>query len=141
MKVNKIKDERLVLKNLHNIRIAYIIQTIGILGILGYDFVTKGIDGVTGNPLWFVFIVTTIISAYLSMSISVDHEASVKSPKKSFAISLVVLLLISVVVGIFVSLTDGFGPVNGIVLGGIILICGLVPSIYINYLRRKKDDD
>lgn len=139
--MNKIKDERLVLKNLHNIRIAYIIQTIGILGILGYDFVTKGIDGMTRNPLWFVFIVTTIISAYLSMSISVDHEASVKSPKISFAISLVVLLLISIVVGTSVALTDGFGPVNGIVIGGIILICGLVPIIYINYLRRKKDED
>jgi hypothetical protein len=139
--VNKIKDERLVIKNLHNIRIAYIIQTIGILGILGYDFVTKGIDGMTGNPLWFIFIVTTIISIYLSMSISVDHEASVKSPKKSFTISLVVLLFISILVGIFVALTDGFGPVNGIIIGGIILICGLVPIIYINYLRRKEFDD
>ncbi|WP_068673506.1 hypothetical protein [Oceanobacillus sp. Castelsardo] len=135
--MKKIKDERLALKNLNNIRIAYIIQTIGILGILGYDFVTKGIDGMTENPLWFVFILTTIISAYLSMSISIDYEASEKSPKKSFINSLVVLLLISIVVGILVVLTDGFSTVNGIMIGAILFICGLFPIIYIYYLRRR----
>ncbi len=52
------------------------IQTIGIVvGILGYDFGTKGIDGMTDNPLWYVFMITAIVSAYLSIGISVDHEA------------------------------------------------------------------
>ena len=79
--MKKIKDERLILKNLKNIRIAYIIQTVGILGILGYDLVTKGLDGMRENPLWLVFMITTVISAYLSMSISADHESN-ENPRK-----------------------------------------------------------
>ena len=66
--MKKITDERLLLKNLKNIRIAYIIQTVGILGILGYDLVTKGVDGMRENPIWLVFIITSVISAYLSIS-------------------------------------------------------------------------
>ena len=45
--MQKIKDERLKLKNLQNIRITYGVQTLGILGILIYEWVTKGIDGMT----------------------------------------------------------------------------------------------
>src|SRR5699024_2431130 len=64
-------DERLVLKNLQKIRIAYDVQVIGIVGILAYDFVTKGgLDGVKENPLWLIFIMSTAILAFLSMDIS-----------------------------------------------------------------------
>lgn len=76
--MKKIKDERLIMKNLQNIKVAYIIQTLGIIGILGYDLITKGLAGMRDNPLWYVFIITSIISAYLSMNISVDHENSKK---------------------------------------------------------------
>lgn len=41
--MNKLRDERLILQNLKNTRIAYIIQTLGILGILGYDAITTGL--------------------------------------------------------------------------------------------------
>lgn len=82
--MKKIKDERLIMKNLQNIRIAYIIQTIGILGILGYYLVTKGMDGMTDNPIWYVFIVTAIVSTYLSMNVNVDHENRKKDPKKDY---------------------------------------------------------
>ena len=138
--MKKIKDERLVLKNLQNIRVAYIIQTIGILAILGYDLVTKGMDGMTKNPLWLVFMITAVISAYLSMNISVDHETNEKSPKIRLVISLAVAALLSIAVGIAVSLTDGFGSINGIVLGGIIFICSLAPAFYIYYLRMKREE-
>ena len=96
--MKKITDERLVLKNLKNIRIAFIIQTIGILSILGYDLVTKGLEGMRENPLWLVFMITAIISAYLSMSISADHEINKINPQKRFSISLIVLILISTIV-------------------------------------------
>ncbi|WP_428909957.1 hypothetical protein [Niallia sp. Krafla_26] len=136
--MKKIKDERLVLKNLQNLRIAYVVQTLGILGILGYDLVTKGMDGMMQNPLWFVFIATTVISSFLSMSISVDHEPSGKSPKKGLVISFVVTALISIVVGFLVSMTDGFGLVNGIMIGGILFLCFLAPALYIYFLRTKR---
>lgn len=139
--MKKITDERLVLQNLKNIRIAYIVQTVGILGILGYDLVTKGLDGMRKNPLWLVFIITTVISAYLSMSISADHENNKVNPQKSLSISLVVLVLISTVVGFFVSLTDGFTITNGVIVGGILFICGLIPIVYIYNLRKKRQDE
>jgi len=139
--MKKIIDERLKIKNLKNIRIAYIIQTLGILGILGYDLVTKGLEGMRANPLWFVFMITVVIFFYLSMSISVDHETNAKSPKKGINISILVLLIISTVIGIFVSITDGFNVFDGVILGGILFICGLVPVIYIYYLRKKQSED
>ncbi|MBT2693019.1 hypothetical protein [Bacillus sp. ISL-55] len=139
--MKKITDERLVLQNLKNIRIAYIVQTVGILGILGYDLVTKGLDGMRENPLWLVFIITTVISTYLSMSISADHENNKVNPQKSLNISLVVLVLISTVVGFFVSLTDGFTFTNGVIVGGILFICGLIPIVYIYNLRKKRQDE
>lgn len=139
--MKKMKDERLIVQNLKNIRIAYIIQTVGILGILGYDLVTKGLNGMRENPLWLVFMITTVISAYLSMNISVDHESDKNNPKKSLIISLLVLALISTIVGILVSFTRGFTIIDGGIVGGILFICGLIPSIYIYYLRIKRQDE
>lgn len=139
--MKKIKDERLKIRNLENIRIAYIIQTIGILGILGYDLITKGLDGMRENPLWIVFMITTIISAYLAMSISIDHERNVQTPKKSFIFSLSVIIIVSALVGILVSITDGYTMVNGFIIGGILFICFLVPVTYIYYLRKRRLDE
>lgn len=139
--MKKITDERLVLQNLNNIRIAYIIQTIGILGILGYDLDTKGLDGMRENPLWLVFMITTVISVYLSMSISADHENNKNKPQRSLNISLVVLVFISTVIGFFVTRTNGFKIIDGVIMGGILFICGLIPIIYIYYLRKKRLDE
>ncbi|MEK4969210.1 hypothetical protein MKX29_16615 [Cytobacillus sp. FSL R7-0696] len=138
--MKKITDERLVLQNFKNIRIAFIIQTIGILGILGYDLVTSGLDEMRKNPLWTVFIITAVVSAYLSMSISADHEDNKINPRKSLIISLVILILITTIVGFFVSLTQGFSLINGVIVGVILFICGLIPIIYIYYLRKKRQD-
>ncbi|MEK5173951.1 hypothetical protein NST63_12185 [Heyndrickxia sp. FSL W8-0496] len=139
--MEKITDERLILQNLKNIRIAYFIQTIGILGILGNDLVTKGVEGMRENPLWLVFLITTVISAYLSMSISADHESNKISPQKSLRFSLVVLILISIAIRFFVSLTDGFTLINGVIMGVILFICGLILIVYIYNLRTKRQDD
>lgn len=139
--MQKIKDERLKLKNLKDIRTLHIIQTLGIIGILGYDLVTKGMDGMTNNPLWFVFLVTITVSAYLSMNISVDHESEKKNPKKGLKISLVILVIISMIVGFLVYFTEGFGIFDGILFGGIIFICGLAPVYYLYRLRKKKEED
>lgn len=139
--MKKIEDERLKLQNLKNIRIAYIIQTVGILGILGYDFITKGPEGMTANPLWIVFMITSVISAYLSISVSVDHERAGKEPRKGLIISLAVITLISAAIGILVSITDGYTIINGILLGSILFICFLVPAVYIYYLRKKRQEE
>ncbi|HCC3140738.1 TPA: hypothetical protein M4451_003121, partial [Legionella pneumophila] len=106
--MKKINDERLIMKNLQNIRIAYIIQTIGILGILGYVLVTKGMDGMTDNPVWYVFIVTAIVSAYLSMNVNVDHENRKKDPKKGLYLSILIITVLSFFIGQLVINTDGY---------------------------------
>jgi uncharacterized membrane protein YkvI len=141
IKLQKIRDERLKMKNLQNIRTAYLLQTIGILGILAYDWITKGIEGMTKNPLWFVFIFTTVISAFLSLDISVAHEDSEKSPNKGLIISLVVLVLISTCIGYLNTLGEELNLKNGFMLGGIVFICGLIPILYIYYLRKKSNDE
>lgn len=69
-----------------NIHAAYIIQTIETLGILGYDLATKGFNEMRENPLWLLFMITAVISAYLSMNISVDHESDEIQPVKNFSI-------------------------------------------------------
>jgi hypothetical protein len=138
--MKKITDERLAIQNLKNIRISYIIQTLGIIAILTFDAITKGIDGMRENPLWLIFIVTAVVSAYLSMGASVDYENNNTNPKKGLGISLAVLVLISAVVGYFVTRTDG-SAVNGIIMGGILLVCGLIPVAYIYKQRTNRLDE
>ncbi|MEI3604811.1 hypothetical protein SPD48_03830 [Pseudogracilibacillus sp. SE30717A] len=139
--MKKITDERLKLQNLKNIRILFLVQNIGIIGILGYDLVTKGLEGMTENPLWFVFMITMVVSLYLSMSISVEHETNSKHPKKGLNISILILVIISAVIGIFVSITDGFNVRDGLIMGGILFICGLIPVIYLYYLRKRRSEE
>jgi hypothetical protein len=65
--VKKIKDERLILKTLKNIRIAFLFQSLGIIGILGYIGFTEGMDQATKSPLWLLFILTSIVLSYLQV--------------------------------------------------------------------------
>jgi len=134
-------DERLAFKNLQIIRIAYVIQLLGIVGILGYDFVAKGINQMHDNPLWFVFIISVIILVLLSMNISVDHENSInKSTAKTWLlIALGVIVLIAVTVGIATSVVEE-SIVDGLLTGGILFICGLAPFLFLYMLRRKSSD-
>lgn len=138
--MKKITDERLILKNLKNIRNAYAIQTLGILSILGYDWITRGSEKMYESPLWFVFIVSTTALTLFSMNISVDYEVRKKSPKRSLIISIFIIALISIAVGIFIPFTGKSGPINGLIVGGIGFICIFTPYIYIYYLRTKQQD-
>lgn len=139
--MKKIKDERLKLKNLKNVRIAHFIQTFGIIGILGFDLVTKGIDGLTENPLWIVLLITTMVTLYLSMNISVDHETSTKSPKKSRNKATLILIVISIVIGVLVSVIEGSNVLDGLIIGGVLFLGGLVPIIYLYYIRNKQSKE
>ncbi|PEF71880.1 hypothetical protein [Bacillus pseudomycoides] len=139
--MKKITDERLILRNLKNIRITYIVQTIGILCILGYEFFQGGLDGMRENPLWMVFILTSVVSAYLSMSVSVEHEKEIKNPKKSLIVSMVVLTIIVVTVAYLISITPNFSWIDGLLLGAIVFICGFIPLYYVYRLRVKQEQN
>lgn len=134
-------DERLALKNLQKIRIAYAVQMLGIVGILGYDFIASGWDGMKESPLWFVFIVSGTILAFLSMNVSVDHEDDAISAKKGLTISLIALVLTSIIIGISTSFSEGFTVIDGILAGVIFSICGLVPFLFLFYSRKRKGDE
>ncbi|MCM3671093.1 hypothetical protein M3181_19215 [Mesobacillus maritimus] len=136
--MKKITDERLILQNLQHIRITYIVQTIGILCILGYEFFQDGLEPMRENPLWLVFMLTTVVYAYLSMSVSVVHEKGETNPRKSFLISLIVLSLIVVVAAILTAMTPGFGWGNGAFIGGVLYVCGFIPCYYVYHLRKKQ---
>lgn len=139
--MKKITDERLILRNLKNIKITYIVQTIGILSILGYDFFQGGLDRMRENPLWMVFILTSIVSAYLSMNISVEQERAIINHQKSFIIRLVVLAVIVVFIAYLISITPNYGWKDGLLLGSILLICGFIPMYYVYRLRLKQRQD
>ncbi|SFI40557.1 MULTISPECIES: hypothetical protein [unclassified Bacillus (in: firmicutes)] len=136
--MKKITDERLVLRNLQNIKIAYIVQTMGVLCILGYDFIQGGMERMRENPLWMVFMLTTVVAGYLSMSIGVEHEKEIKDPKKSFIIGMVVLTVIVAVFAYLTSITLNFGWGDGLLIGAIIFICGFIPIVYAYKLRVKQ---
>lgn len=136
--MKKIKEERIKIQNLKNIRIAYIVQTIGILIVLANDLMKKGLAGMTKNPVWYVFLVTAIVSAFLSMSVSVHAESKPINPKQRLFITLFIILFISIAISLFVALTNGFNIVDGIIIGGIIFVCAFIPTTYIYYLRSKR---
>ncbi|MED2879006.1 hypothetical protein P4240_19950 [Bacillus thuringiensis] len=136
--MKKIQDERLILQNLNNIKVVYIIQTLSIIGILGYDLITKGFDAMKNNPLWFVLLFTSVISAYLSMNIGVDKEKEVKSPQKKLFRSLFIVLVISIVIGSITIIKNSL--LDGILVGFVLFICSLIPLIYVYRLRTKKNE-
>ncbi|TMU87224.1 hypothetical protein FGG79_03560 [Bacillus sp. BHET2] len=136
--MKKITDERLVLQNLKNMRVLFLFQNFGMMGILAYDFLTRGLDGMTDNPLWYLFIMTSVVSAYLSMSISVDHEESSKSPKKRLGISIVVVVTIASIFAVLTSLSEGYDPVDGGLVGLVLFVCGLIPVLYVYSIRKKR---
>lgn len=134
--MKKIQDERLILQNLKNIKVVYIVQTLSIIGILGYDLVTKGFDAMKENPLWFVLLFTSVITAYLSMNIGVDQEIEKKSPQKQLFISLLVALIISIATGSIIIIKNSL--LDGVLVGFVLFVCSLIPLIYVYKLRRKK---
>lgn len=132
-------DERLAFNNLQKTRIAYAIQLLGIVGILGYELVTYDVNVMWGSPLWFVFTISTLILVFLSMNISVDHENNKKSPGKGVAISTIVLLFISIAVGILTVYSNETATFfDGLLIGGILLVCGFISFLFLFGLRKSK---
>lgn len=139
--MKKIKDERLITRNLQNTRIAYIVQTLGIFAVLSYDFFKNGMDGMTKNPLWLVFILTAVVYNYLNMSVNVENENVQKKPINSFIISLVIVTIIAIAFGALTSITENFSWSDGLLIGGTIFVSCVIPISYIYQLRIKQLKD
>ncbi|WP_144612436.1 branched-chain amino acid ABC transporter substrate-binding protein [Bacillus cereus] len=143
--MKKIKDERLILQTLKNIRIAFLFQSLGIIGILGYIGLTEGMDQITKSPLWLLFILTSIVLSYLQLSVSIDVEESEKEIKLTPYYKIVLRsLIVGIVMAIIYIIFSPERPIfEAILTGGILFICFL-GSYSVSYFikkRRLQDDD
>lgn len=138
----KITDERLKDKNLKNIRIIYVVQTIGIFLILLKDFIAG--EDVFGTPLFFVFILSNgVVAPLLQMRISVEHEDGEK--KKAFD-SLGKVIGISVLIGasillIYKVLTPDRSWLEASIAGTIVGVIYIVIGSYMVWLRKKSQEE
>ncbi|WP_212935687.1 branched-chain amino acid ABC transporter substrate-binding protein [Bacillus hominis] len=143
--LKKIKDERLILQTLKNIRIVFIFQYIGVIGILGYIGFTEGMDQITNSPLWLLFMLTSILLAYLQLNVSIDVEENEKEIKLTPYYKLVLRsLIVGIIIAIIYIIFSPERPLfEAILTGSIFFICFLT-SYSISYFikkRRLQDDD
>ncbi|HDR3488616.1 MULTISPECIES: branched-chain amino acid ABC transporter substrate-binding protein [Bacillus] len=143
--VKKIKDERLILKTLKNVRIAFLFQSLGIIGILSYIGFTEGMDQITKSPLWLLFMLTSILLAYLQLSVSIDVEEGEKEINLTPYYKLVLRsLIVGIIIAIIYILFSPERPFfQAILTGSIFFICFLI-SYSISYFikkRRLQDND
>ncbi|WP_142342498.1 branched-chain amino acid ABC transporter substrate-binding protein [Bacillus cereus] len=136
--MKKIKDERLILQTLKNIRIAFLFQSLGIIGILGYIGFTEGIDHITKSPLWLLFMLTSILLAYLQLSVSIDVEEGEKEIKLTPYSKLVLRSFIigTIVAIIYIIFSPGRPLFEAILTGSIFFLCFLV-SYSVSYFIKK----
>lgn len=140
----KITDERLKDKNLKNIRIIYIVQTIGIFLILLKDFIAG--EEVFGTPLFFVFILSNgVVAPLLQMRISVEHEHE-DGEKKTVFDSLGKVIGISVLIGasillIYKVLTPDRSWLEASIAGIIVGVIYIVIGSYMVWLRKKSQEE
>ncbi|MEH7665595.1 MULTISPECIES: branched-chain amino acid ABC transporter substrate-binding protein [Bacillus] len=124
---------------------AFLFQYIGVVGILGYIGSTEGIDQITKSPLWLLFMLTSILLAYLQLSVSIDVEEGEKEIKLTPYYKLVLRsLLIGIIITIIYLIFSPERPLfESILTGSVFLICFLV-SYSVSYFikkRRLQDND
>lgn len=140
--LKKITDERLILKNLKNIRVAYIVQTLGILAILMYEGFNKGVSAVSASPLWLVFMGTGVLLVYLNLGISVDNDETIYEKKQgSYLRVLMICFVIGLVFAGVIVLTDASSLGQGILLGAVVFISLLIPYSITYFLKKKRIEE
>lgn len=72
--LNKISDERLLAKNLRNIRIAFVVQTLGIIAVLAYEWIKNGSRAKFDEPLHLVLLVSLTVYVALTIPIARENE-------------------------------------------------------------------
>jgi ABC-type uncharacterized transport system permease subunit len=137
-----ITDERLIIKNLKNIRFAFAFQTLALVGILIYNGVTKGFNNITNNPIWLVLILTSIILGYLNLSISVDSYENEKQIRKiPYYILVLCCLAVGVIFGLLTKITSNTSLSDSIIIGLVIFLCFLGTFSFGYFLINKRSKD
>ena len=137
-----ITDERLVIKNLKNIRFAFAFQTLALVGILLYDGITKGVNHITDNPLWLVLILTSVILGYLNLSISVDSYENEKQIRNMpYYLLVLCCLAVGVMFGLLTKITSNTSLADSVIIGLVIFICFLGTFSFGYFLIKKRSKD
>jgi uncharacterized membrane protein YhaH (DUF805 family) len=140
--VKKITDERLILVNLKNIRIAYVCQTIGILAVLIYMAITSGSAAATESPFFLVMLLTNVLLIFLQMRVTADIESTKKRKKPlPYYVWVLISLAIGVLMGMISWFTDRQHPSNAWISGMIFFICFLGSFSLMYYLKKKRMED
>lgn len=138
--MKRIKDERLILQNLKNIRVAFIVQTIGIIGILVYQAISEGIMAFTKNPLWMLLLLVGIVLNYQNLMIANDIEDKKTNPG-SYSWILILAVAIGIVVGLLVNFSPGDGNPNALLAGVAVALCFLIPFSIVHILLKRRLDN
>lgn len=142
--MKKIKDERLILKNLKNIRIAFTFQTIGIISILVYKAITIDLDSVLGSPLWFVLMISCLVTVYLNINIAIDNEEQDKKTNQvPYYKKILIILVIGIVTSLLIIFTSDTTIMSAVIIGAVFFLCFTATYTYTHHLKKKRleDDD
>ena len=138
----KIKDERLLIKQLKSIRIAFWFENLCIIGVLLYYGIKNGFVNISQNPLWLILVSTSALTLYLQIPISIDMESDKTNKNKQGAYygKVLISLAIGIIIGLIMVLS-GNQIHNSVIIGAVIFVCFLTPSTIIHYLRKKQSQD
>src|SRR5690625_3076729 len=119
--MKKIKDERLILQNLKNIRTAFIVQTIGIIGILVYQAISEGVMAFTKNPLWMLLLIVGVVLNYQNLIIANDMEDKKSNPGPYYRV-IMLAVIVGAIIGLLVKFFPGDGNPNALLAGGVVFL-------------------
>ena len=134
--MKKIRDERLILQNLKNIRMAFIVQTIGIIGILVYQLISEGVMDLTGNPLWMLLLLIGVVLGYQNLIVANDIEDKKSNPGPYYRV-IILATIVGGVIGLLVKLFPGDGNPNALIAGLAVFFCFLIPFSVVHFLVKR----
>ncbi len=137
------KDERLIFQNLKNIRIAFIFQTICIIGILIVNGINNGFTHVTENPIWLVFMGSAIILGFLNLRAAVDHYESKSKKKKQppFYQKIFLSLVIGAIFSLCTMLSANAPLKASLLSGAVVFICFLLTYSLVYQLKKNRNNE
>jgi hypothetical protein len=141
--VKKITDERLILVNLKNIRIAFVCQTLGILATLFYTAFRSVADIAFQSPLFFVLIMTNVLLIFLQMRVTADVEETERKRKKVLPYYACVLISLAVgaIIGTVAWTFDRQHPLSAWIIGIVFFVCFLASYSLMYFLKKKRSED
>ncbi|QKS70305.1 hypothetical protein FLK61_26465 [Paenalkalicoccus suaedae] len=118
-------------------RTLFLVQTAGIIIVLLLHVLENGMQELTSTPVWYVFILTAIVSGYLQMDVTVDNDDKDKAPPTYFyVVGFIGCLAIAASIS-FIALAENSFAVKTLATALLFIAC-YAPFSYALYLKTKK---